>query len=181
MATLRNWVWIGPILVAACGSGQPAEGGQVDGANLSTDFSYLEIVSRPGWVWFSPAPGSDCSNLMVATYELQAANHQLDWDECLFEDYTDPSVYRRHAGSRTLSETEFSSVLDALAQVKIGGRGVCIADGANITLDLTVHGIITGYVIDSNSCHGSAPDGRTYVSGDSLQVLTSALDQLSGV
>jgi hypothetical protein len=83
-------------------------------------------------------------------------------------------VYRLETGNRTLSDSEFSSVLAALAQVKIERRNMCGADGGVTKLDLVVDGTTLGYVDDFYGCR-AAPEGRTFVSFGSLEQLETVL------
>lgn len=117
-----------------------------------------------------PATGSTPS-----TQAVDASSHELSWDYFqLNSDFTHTTLEQ---GSRTLTDTEFRSVTDALARVQVTHGSSCGADYGVVTLDVQNEDGVDLYANDFYAgCPWQLQDGRTFASGvEHLAEVTQAL------
>jgi hypothetical protein len=137
----------------------------------------VTVARYPGGIGGAPAaPESTCDPLAdrdsIAVY---SASRQLAWSICRFEA---PNVYARQRGERLVTEGEFDSFEQVLAEVKTGTpEGMCGADAGFLTLDVRTDAS-TALYISSSSCPPEVSAGRTPATGISdLWVLLDDLSQ----
>ncbi|HSU38696.1 MAG TPA: hypothetical protein VLJ38_03980 [Polyangiaceae bacterium] len=110
-----------------------------------------------------------------STQAVDASSHELSWN--YFQLNTDFTHTTLEQGSRTLTDTEFRSVTDALARVQVTHGNSCGFDDEVVTLDVQNEDGMDSYANDFYAgCPGELQDGRTFASGvEELADVTRAL------
>jgi hypothetical protein len=139
--------------VAACDSSDETalgRGGAFDALTLGVS----------GGMPMPPHDGDECDVSYPETITVDAASATITWDLCRYDSSLPHTFVSR--GSRVLDAAELETVRQALALVQVGNRGMCGADKATITLDVSAGGVQGRYVEDFYGCNPPI-DGRTFV------------------
>ncbi len=138
---------------AACDSQSDAVSGP------SGDFDVLTLGSSGGMPW-PMRDGNACNASYPNTVTVDAATATITWDTCAYDAATTHTAVSR--GSRVLTADELQSVRQAVASLQVGNRGICGADKATVTLDISIGDKLGRYVDDFYGCQPPV-DGRTFV------------------
>lgn len=160
-------------LVACSGSSDDDEA-----APPKTPPSPLEKLTVMTYEGFGPSspPGSECAlESHPSTQRVDASSHELTWDYCALNAELTHAALEQ--GSRTLTDSEFSAVMDAFARVQATHNDNCGADADVVTLDVQNEDGIDRYANDFYSgCPGELQAGRTFASGlENLANVTRSL------
>lgn len=124
----------------------PTDSGQ---SVWSSSVTELEAADKGGGFVPQPPPGSTCM-VNAKKFTLTVATRGVAWTRCVGDGKT---AYMETTGTRTLSETEFKSLLPLLESLKIiKPTGYCIADASLLTVKVTTPLGTQDYVDDGFQC-----------------------------
>jgi hypothetical protein len=161
-----------PLAACASSPGHVTDPGE---SIYTSDVRKLVIENRGGGL-LPPPPSSTACNPQRATYTLNVAGHQFNWQYCEVTGSGSTATYTPRTGSRALQAAEWSALQPKLDALIVSGRMDCGADKPEYALTVTTSAGDLEYGDDFYACQDRS---RPYIVSDALGGALGALGALA--